>query len=98
MVVCPYGALDYWSVSQSPVDDRLAFLVLSCPIVGGPAVISNVQSILVKHVFPEHSIRPQVPHEVPSFAVGVEVSREGSAALPNDSFPVQLWCRSLSLS
>jgi len=96
VVIGQDGPLYCWSVCQCQVDDRLAFLVLSCPMLGGPAIISKLQSILVNHVFPESSIPLHVASWVPSFAVGIEVSREDSAALPNDSLPVQLSRQSLS--
>jgi len=61
-------------------------------------MISNLQSDLVNHAFPERSISLHLAPWVPSFSVGVEVSCNDSAALPNDSLPVQLLCWSLYLS
>jgi hypothetical protein len=65
-------------------------------MVGGPAIISNVQSILVNHIFPESSIPRRLASWIASFAVDVDVSHEDSATLPNDSLPVQLSRQSLS--
>jgi len=93
-----YGSIYYWSICQRQVDDLVAFLVLSCAMVGGTAVISDLQSVLVTHVLQESSIPLHLPSCVPSLAVGVEVSCEECAALPNDSLLVQLSLRSLSLS
>ena len=59
-------------------------------MLGGPAVISNLQSILVNHVFPESSILLCLASWVAMVAVGVEVSRGDSATVPDDSRPVQL--------
>jgi len=67
-------------------------------MAGGPAVIPNLQSILVNHPFRKHSIPLHLASHVPSFSGGVEVFCEVSAALPNDSLPVQLLRLSLSLS
>jgi len=64
-------------------------------MVGWPAVISNLHFVLVNHAFPEISIPLHLASWVPLFAVGVEVSCEDSANLPNDSLPVHLSRRSL---
>jgi len=80
VVIGQYGPLYYWSICQRHVNDRLAFMVLSRPVVGRPAVISNLQSVLVNHVFPESSILLHLASWVPSFAVGVEVSYKDNAA------------------
>ena len=66
-------------------------------MVRWPAVISNLQSVLVNHHFPERSILLRLASCVQSFAVGVEVSGKDSAALLNDLLYVQLSCQSLSL-
>jgi hypothetical protein len=96
--MCQYGHLYNWSICQCQVYDQLPFLVLSCPIVGGAAVISNFQSILVNHGFAESSILLRLSPWIALITVGDEVFCEDSAALANDFLPVQLSCRSLSLS
>jgi hypothetical protein len=76
-----YGSPDYWSICQCQVDNRLAFLVLSCPMVGAPAISANLQSVLVNHPFPESSNLLHMASWVPSFAVGIEVSCDISATV-----------------
>ena len=98
VIIGQYGPPYYWSICQRQVVDRLAFQVLSCAMVGGPAVIPNLRSVLVNHDFPDSSIPPHLASYVPSFAVCVEVSCEDSANLLNDFLPVELWRWSLSLS
>jgi len=96
MVVAQYGPFGYWSIRQRQVDDRLALMTFSCPVVGGFTIFSNFQSVFVNHVFPERSIPLHLASWVPSYAMGVKASSEDGAPLPNDSQPVQLSHRSLS--
>jgi hypothetical protein len=51
-----YGPLCYWSILQHQIDDQLAFIVLSCPMVGRPAMMSNVRPSLVNYLMPEWPI------------------------------------------
>ena len=95
MVIGQYGPLCYWSIRHHQVHDQLAFIVLSCSTVGTPAVISNFLSTSIHHVFPASIIPLHLPCWIPSFAVGVEVLSNDSAALSNDSQQGQLSCRSL---
>jgi len=87
-----------WLIYQHPVNDWLACLVFSCPMVGGSGIISNLQSIVVTQVFPENSIPLHLASLVTLFPVGIKVSCQDSATLPTDSPPVQLSCWTLSLS
>jgi len=70
-------------------------MIFSCPVVRGFTIISNLQTIVINHIFPERSIPVHLVPWVPSYAMCIEVSREDSATLPNDSLPVELLRRSL---
>jgi hypothetical protein len=96
VVVGQYGPFGYWSIRQRQVDDRLALMTLTCPVVGGFIIVSNFQSVFVNYIFPEHSIPLHLASWVASYAMGVKVSSVDGAPLPNDSPPVQLSPRSLS--
>jgi hypothetical protein len=84
-----YGPCGYWPIRQRQVNDRLAFMTFSCPVVGGFSIISNFQSIFVNHVIPQGSIPLHLASWFPSSDMGVNVSSEVNASLPNDSLPVQ---------
>ena len=90
VIIGQYGPPSYWSICKRQVGDRLAFLVLPFPMVGGPAVSTNLPSVPINLTFPECSIPLNMASCVPSFAVGVEVFSEDSPDLPNDWLPVQL--------
>jgi len=85
-----------WSDWQSRVNDGIAFAAISLQVVGGPAVISDLQCIFINHFFPEGSMPLRLASRITSSAVGVGVFFEDSAAVPEDSLPVKLSCRSLS--
>jgi len=67
------------------LNNPFLFIVSSCPAVSDPVVISDSQSVLVDDIFPEASITLLGVPMIQSFAVGIEVSREYSAALLNES-------------
>jgi hypothetical protein len=65
-------------------------------MVGGFTIISNLQTVLVSHVFPEGSIPLYLGPWIPWYAIRVKVSSDDSATLPNESLPVQLSRQSLT--
>jgi len=91
-----YSPIVDWSVAQCQVNDRLAFVVLSCQKVCGLAIISNFLSILVNQSFQDGGVPLHVTPKVPMTVVGVNVSRQDCSALPADTLPAQLLLWSLS--
>jgi hypothetical protein len=50
-------------------------------------IVFVFQSVLVSDILPEDGISLLGAPWIPSFAVGIEVSSEHGAAMPNDSLP-----------
>jgi len=65
VVIGFYRSFCHWSVAKSQVDDRFAIVALARPVVGGLAIISDLQSIFVNHFYPEGSIPLPSASQIP---------------------------------
>jgi hypothetical protein len=65
VVIGLYIAFRDWSICQSQMDDQLASIVPSCPVVGRAAIISNFQSIVINHICVESSIMLHIECRIP---------------------------------
>jgi hypothetical protein len=89
VVIGQYGNFCYWSIHQCQVNDRLALMSFSCPVVGCFTIITNVKSIFFNHDFPEGRIPQHLASWLPLYAMGIKISCEDSANLPKAILPVQ---------
>jgi hypothetical protein len=80
-----YGPFHYQSVCQSQVNDQFTFMVLTCPLCCGSAIIGKYQTILANPSFQEGMILLGGAPWVAAPAVGVEVSNKAISPLPNDA-------------
>jgi len=96
MVIRQYGTFLHRTVRKCQVNDQLTYVALSFPIVCESPIITYFQSILANHCFLQGGIPLHMAHQVPLTAVGVDVSRDDSSAVPNDGMPDHQLCLSLS--
>jgi len=94
MVISQYEPFHCQSIHSRRVNNWLPFVVLSCPVVYGLAIIPNFQSILVKHIIADGGVPLHTAPWVPPTAVFIEISCKDTSALGNDSLPIQHCCLS----